>query len=189
MSGPRFHPSGSKVIATKWYTSTITIGTPEGWEYPVPSLSDLGAPAKPESIKPGSGSRVMGKTLPPGKTVDDYADQHVGPEQFVWRGDDCLIYARNIRDTYVYSAEGNGTAITTIVIALPDNSFIDVHKGVFSVFSHNLTTGKEETLVDAFPGGASRPELSRDGRTLAFVRRQRDHEILVLKQVHPFCPR
>lgn len=38
-------------------------------------------------------------------------------------------------------------------------------------------------LVDAFPGGATRPELSRDGRTLAFVRRVRDKEALVLKYV------
>jgi hypothetical protein len=38
--------------------------------------------------------------------------------------------------------------------------------------------------VPAFPGGASRPELSRDGRTLAFVRRVRDKEALVLMFVH-----
>jgi hypothetical protein len=37
--------------------------------------------------------------------------------------------------------------------------------------------------VDASPGGASRPELSRDQRTLAFVRRVRDKEALVLKYV------
>lgn len=47
----------------------------------------------------------------------------------------------------------------------------------------NLTSGVKEVLVDAFPGGASRPVLSRDGRTLAFVRRVRDKEALVLKYV------
>jgi hypothetical protein len=57
----------------------------------------------------------------------------------------------------------------------------DVHKGIYSIFRRNLTTGMDETLVDAFPGGASRPTLSRDGRTLAFVRRVRDKEALVLK--------
>lgn len=57
----------------------------------------------------------------------------------------------------------------------------DVHAGVYSIFYQNLTTGVTETLVDAFPGGASRPELSRDQKTLAFVRRVRDKEVLVLK--------
>ena len=41
------------------------------------------------------------------------------------------------------------------------------------------------TLVNAVPGGASRPELSRDGRTLAFVRRVRDKEALVVLYVPP----
>ena len=59
--------------------------------------------------------------------------------------------------------------------------FADVFKGVYSIFDRNLTTGKTETLVDAAPGGASRPELSRDQRTLAFVRRVRDKQALVLK--------
>lgn len=59
----------------------------------------------------------------------------------------------------------------------------DVHKGTYSIFSTNLTTKRTTTLVDAFPGGATRPELSRDGRTLAFVRRVRDKEALVLKYV------
>lgn len=48
-----------------------------------------------------------------------------------------------------------------------------------------MTTGETETLVDAFPGGASRPELSRDSRTLAFVSRVRDKEALVLKYAIP----
>jgi len=57
---------------------------------------------------------------------------------------------------------------------------LDVHKGIFAIFEHNLTSGTTKTLVDASPGGASRPELSRDRRTLAFVRRVRDKEALVL---------
>ena len=60
---------------------------------------------------------------------------------------------------------------------------LDVHKGIYSIFQYNLTTRVTTTLVDASPGGASRPELSRDGRTLAFVRRVRDKEALVLKYV------
>jgi hypothetical protein len=54
-------------------------------------------------------------------------------------------------------------------------------------FEYNLTTKATKRLVDSTPGGASRPELSRDLRTLAFVRRVRDKEALVLK--YPtFCP-
>jgi hypothetical protein len=61
--------------------------------------------------------------------------------------------------------------------------FVDVHKGIYAIFERNLTSGTTQTLVDASPGGASRPELSRDQRTLAFVRRVRDKEALVLKYV------
>ena len=53
-----------------------------------------------------------------------------------------------------------------------------------------MTTKVTSTLVPSSPGGASRPELSRDGKTLAFVRRVRDKEALVLKYValiHILC--
>ncbi|KAK0474891.1 hypothetical protein IW261DRAFT_532142 [Armillaria novae-zelandiae] len=161
VSDARFHPSGNKIIASKWYTSKITLSASEGWEYDVPSLED-----EPEKlIKPQSGRRILGRTLPAGMTVDDYDNQQIGPEQFLWRSNDTLIYAKNVKDSYIIS-EGK-----------------DVHKGVYAIFSLNVTSGEEETLVEAFPGGASRPQLSRDGRTLAFVRRVRDHEVLVLKDL------
>lgn len=62
-----------------------------------------------------------------------------------------------------------------------DNNLSDVHRGIYAIFQRNLTTGNTENLVDPLPGGANRPELSRDGKTLAFVRRVRDKEALVLK--------
>ncbi|KAK0458515.1 uncharacterized protein EV420DRAFT_1642853 [Desarmillaria tabescens] len=161
VSDARFHPSGNKIIASKWYTSKITLSASEGWEYDVPSLSD--EPQKP--IRPQSGRRILGRTLPAGMTVDDYDNQQIGPEQFLWRSNDTLIYAKNVQDSYIISVGK------------------DIHKGVYSIFSLNVTSGEEETLVDAFPGGASRPQLSRDGRTLAFVRRVRNHEVLVLKDL------
>lgn len=65
---------------------------------------------------------------------------------------------------------------------------LDAHKGIYAIFQKNLTTGSTETLASVFPGGASRPELSRDGRTLAFVRRVRDKEALVLKYVSSTSP-
>ncbi|KAJ7581528.1 hypothetical protein C8J56DRAFT_267327 [Mycena floridula] len=167
LSNPRFHPSGTKVITSKWYTARVTLGAPEGWEYEVPSVLDLELDQLPAAIPIGSGKRILGRTLPPGKTIEDYGEQQIGPEQFIWKSEDVLIYVRNVIDTFLYGGTDSP----------------DVHKGVFSIFSRNITTNKEETLVDAFPGGASRPELSRDGRTLAFVRRERDHEILVFKDL------
>ncbi|KAI0637449.1 hypothetical protein C8Q77DRAFT_1155282 [Trametes polyzona] len=160
VSDARFHPSGKKVIATKWYTSSRSLGAGEGWEYPVPSVSK-----KSQSIKAGSGKRLVGRTLPPGWGPERYEDQQIGPEQFIWNGNDTLIYAKNTVDdgAWTYSK--------------------DVHKGINAIYSVNLTSQRTTTLVDAFPGGASRPELSRDGRTLAFVRRVRDKEALVLKDL------
>lgn len=64
---------------------------------------------------------------------------------------------------------------------------LDVHSGIYGIYSRNLTSGETVTLVDPFPGSASRPELSRDGTTLAFVRRVRDKEALVLMYVSNFC--
>ncbi|KAJ3550145.1 hypothetical protein NM688_g5104 [Phlebia brevispora] len=159
VSDARFHPSGTKVIATKWYTSGRSLGAGEGWEYNVPKNFS-------SKIEAGSGKRLIGRTLPPGWGPSDYGDQQIGPEQYIWSGNDSVIYSKNVIDTngqWTYSK--------------------DVHTGIYAIFSTNLTTHKTTTLVSSFPGGASRPELSRDGRTLAFVRRVRDKEALVLKDL------
>lgn len=98
VSDARFHPSGSKVIATKWFTSSRSLGAGEGWEYAIPnSLDDIG---------PGSGKRLISKTLPLGWGPGNYEDQQIGPEQFVWHGSDSLIYSKNVGDAngrYTYS--------------------------------------------------------------------------------------
>ncbi|CDO68900.1 hypothetical protein BN946_scf185000.g43 [Trametes cinnabarina] len=161
VSDARFHPSGSKVVATKWYTSARSLGAGEGWEYDLPDVTGTST-----TIKAGSGKRLVGRTLPVGWPPAYYGEQQVGPEQFIWWGNDSLIYSKNVIDTngaWTYSK--------------------DVHKGIYSIIAVNLTSQRTVTLVDAFPGGASRPELSRDGRTLAFVRRVRDKEALVLKDL------
>lgn len=157
VSDARFHPSGKKIIATKWYTSDRSIPAGEGWEYEVPS-------SKTE-IQAGSGQRVVGRTLPRGWDIEEYGELQVGPEQFIWNGEGGLIYAKNVIDESEF------------------NYSKDVHSGIYSIFARNLTTNATETLVSSFPGGASRPELSRDGRTLAFVTRVRDKEALVLKDL------
>ncbi|KAI1784218.1 hypothetical protein LXA43DRAFT_1043367 [Ganoderma leucocontextum] len=160
VSDARFHPDGTKVIATKWFTSSRSLGAGEAWEFPISK------DASANSIRAGSGKRLVSRTLPSGWSADNYGDQQVGPEQFIWKGDDTLIYSKNIRDTngaWEYSK--------------------DVYKGINAIFSTNVTSKQTTTLVDANPGGATRPELSRDGRTLAFVRRVRDKEALVLKDL------
>jgi hypothetical protein len=166
VSDARWHPSGTKIIATKWYFSQRSLGAGEGWEYEVPTLSD----SKQRQVEVNSGRRLVSRALPLGWTKTDYVEQQIGHEQFSWLGNDTLIYSGNVKDVvgeFEYSK--------------------DVHKGIYSVFARNLTLGQEEVLVDAFPGGASRPTLSRDGRTLAFVRRVRDKEALVLKYVLCTC--
>lgn len=103
VSDARFHPSGSKVVATKWYTSERSLGAGEGWEYPVASLEDLQAGINQTQVEVGNGSRVLGRTLPPGWSVEDYGDQQIGPEQFIWNGPDSIIYSKNVRDASVFS--------------------------------------------------------------------------------------
>ncbi|KAG6865662.1 hypothetical protein C0991_000432 [Blastosporella zonata] len=161
----RFHPSGDKVVATKWYTSGRSLGAGEGWEYPIPSVTDL-KERKERHIAAGDGKRITSRTLPAGWSSEDYGDQQIGPEQHLWtnRGDS-IIYSKNVIDDSAFSYSK------------------DVHKGIYAIFQKNITTGDIETLADASPGGASRPELSRDGRTLAFVRRVRDKEALVFKDL------
>ncbi|KAG6873372.1 hypothetical protein C0995_016481 [Termitomyces sp. Mi166 len=160
----RFHPSGNKVVATKWYTSGRSLGAGEGWEYPVPSVTDL-QERKRVNIAVGDGKRTTSRTLPTGWSSEQYGDQQIGPEQHVWYGSDSVIYSKNVRDASAFDYSK------------------DVHQGIYAIFQKNLTTEETKTLVDVSPGGASRPELSRDGRTLAFVRRVRDKEALVLKDL------
>lgn len=177
VSDARFHPSGLTVIATKWYTSSRSLGAGEGWEYNVPSLEG------PEgAIGIASGSRVLGRSLPLGWTVDDYERQQIGPEQFIWSGQDSIIFSKNVRDSNAFEYS-KGQFHSAILLAILDGTDVpqDIHQGIYSIFQRNITTGRTKTLVDAYPGGASRPELSHDGRTLAFVRRVRDKEALVLK--------
>ncbi|KZT73997.1 hypothetical protein DAEQUDRAFT_761464 [Daedalea quercina L-15889] len=156
VSDARFHPSGTKVIATKWYTSSRSLGAGEGWEYDVPNMG------KSTQISVGAGKRLVGRTLPLGWNPEQYGEQQIGPEQFIWRGNDTLIYSKNAAEDGSFSYSKN------------------VHEGIYAIFSTNLTSKQTSTLVGRYPGGASRPELSRDGRTLAFVRRVRDKEALVL---------
>jgi hypothetical protein len=100
VSDPRFHPSGSSIVSTKWYTSSRSLGAGEGWTYEVPSFD-----GEEHLVAPGSGKRLIGRTLPPGWSAEQYGDQQIGPEQFIWRGNDTVIFAKNVIDNgeYTYS--------------------------------------------------------------------------------------
>ncbi|KAF8520188.1 hypothetical protein BU17DRAFT_75758 [Hysterangium stoloniferum] len=152
----RFHPSGKSVIASKWYVSSRSIPAGEGWLFDLPRTGDI--------VQEGAGKRVISRTLPAGWSAERYGDQQIGNEQFIWKDENTLIYAK--RTTQEASGVFSYSA--------------DIHSGTYAILSRNLITGETETLVSEFPGGASRPELSRDGSTLAFVRRVRDKEALVL---------
>ncbi|KAL1720580.1 hypothetical protein EV715DRAFT_271890 [Schizophyllum commune] len=157
VTDPRWHPSGERIIATKWFTGSITIPGGEGWIYPAP-------PDLPTSwaVSSGAGDRTIIRELPRGWKAEEYPDVNLGPEQLLWWGEDAIIYSRStqLQGRYEYGQ--------------------DVHKGVYEIFTYNLTTDTTTKLADALPGGASRPELSRDQRTLAFVRRIRDKQALYL---------
>lgn len=104
VSDARFHPSENKVLATKWYTSSRSLGAGEGWVYDVPSIEELSSatvdppPASQRHVEAGSGHRVVGRTMPRGWTVDQYGDQQIGPEQLIWKDETTIIYAKNAVD-------------------------------------------------------------------------------------------
>ena len=103
-SDARFHPSGTKVIATKRYTSGRSLGAGEGWEYSVPSVGAL-REGLTSTIEAGSGVRRVSRSLPRGWTSQEYNDQQIGPEQLIWSGDDSIIYSKDVMDSseFAYS--------------------------------------------------------------------------------------
>lgn len=90
-------------MATKWYTSSRSLGAGEGWEYQLPSGD--------ETIAVGSGKRLVGRTLPPGWSAEQYEEVQIGPEQFIWRGNDSLIFAKNVGNIDGYYTYSKGTMI------------------------------------------------------------------------------
>ena len=46
------------------------------------------------------------------------------------------------------------------------------------MFLRNITAGTEEEINTATPGGASRPQLSHDRKTLAYVKRVESRSVL-----------
>lgn len=77
--------------------SERSLGAGEGWEYSVPSLEDLRS-RKTYTVESGSGTRVIGRTLPLGWSAQDYGEQQIGPEQHIWSGPDSIIFSKNVID-------------------------------------------------------------------------------------------
>ncbi len=55
----------------------------------------------------------------------------------------------------------------------------DPNKQIYVIKRYNFETGKTETITGG-PGGAARPEISRDGKKLAFVKRVRTKTVLFI---------
>lgn len=169
-SSPAFHPSEPKLIATKWYLTGRPNGAGEIWEFPLRADSS-------ELLPERDGTRVISRKLPAAWTPDQYPESQLGAEQARYGPDgEIILFTRNVRDDDRGKFSYNK----------------DVHAGINAVFLFNTSTGEETQLVAAVasepnkpasPGGASMPRLSRDGRTLAFVRRVDDKSVLVLKDM------
>ncbi len=58
----------------------------------------------------------------------------------------------------------------------------DPNNQIYVVKRYNMKTGEIEDVTGG-PGGACRPQISRDGKTLAFVRRVREKSVLYLRNL------
>ncbi|MEO8362613.1 MAG: amidohydrolase family protein, partial [Vicinamibacteria bacterium] len=79
----------------------------------------------------------------------------------------------------------DGKTIYYSLDATPGSNFEynkDPYAGIYAIRAVNIETGDNE-VVTGGPGGAVRPVLSRDGKTLAFARRVRDKEVLMLRDL------
>jgi hypothetical protein len=117
-SEARFHPSGTKVIATKRYTGSRSLGAGEGWEYSVPSVRDL-REGLISTIEAGSGVRRVSRTLPRGWTSEEYNNQQIGPEQLMWNGDDSIIYSMDVMDPSAFEYSKGKAFLYTFCVYAP----------------------------------------------------------------------
>ncbi|KAL4792222.1 hypothetical protein BDV19DRAFT_392396 [Aspergillus venezuelensis] len=171
-STPAFHPTEDRIIATKWFLSGRPNGAGETWEIPLLHTKDANR-ALPER----GGRRLIERTLPQSWSKERYFESQLGAEQARYTSSgDGIIFTRNARDDDSGKFSYNK----------------DVHAGINAAFLLNTTTGGTIELVaaapsapnkPASPGGANMARLSRDGRTLAFVRRVDDKEVLALKDM------
>ncbi|KAL4900089.1 hypothetical protein BDW74DRAFT_183045 [Aspergillus multicolor] len=171
-SSPAFHSTENKIIATKWFLTGRPNGAGEIWEFPVLDRAQ-------EYLPERGGRRVIQRHFPPSWPESRYPESQLGVEQARYTpSGDGIIYTRNVADDDNVSGKFSYNK--------------DVHDGINAVFMLNTTTNETTTLVSAnpgapnkpaSPGGANMPRFSRDGRTMAFVRRVNDKEVLALKDM------
>jgi WD40-like Beta Propeller Repeat len=161
-TSPVFHPKQPIIMATKWFLTGRPNGAGEIWEFPLLSKPRQDLPER-------GGRRIISRKLPASWPKEKYFESQLGVEQPQYTGLDGegIIFTRNVRD----DAGGKFSYGK------------DVHKGINAIFLYNRTTGATEQLVDAFPGGANVPRLSHDGKTLAYVKRTREREVLAIKDL------
>ncbi len=58
----------------------------------------------------------------------------------------------------------------------------DPNSQIYVIKKYDLTTGETETITGG-PGGACRPQISRDGKMLAFVKRVREKTVLYIRNL------
>jgi hypothetical protein len=138
LTDARFHPSGERLVATKWYTGERSLGSGEGWAYDVPSLDGA-----TQSVPVGAGTRLVGRPLPPDWSADMYNEQQIGArprdarntrcmltcagtgaEQYIWAGNDTLIYAKNVIDdgVFTYSKGSSASALDNRALTMRQTS-------------------------------------------------------------------
>ncbi|KAF3764082.1 hypothetical protein M406DRAFT_351573 [Cryphonectria parasitica EP155] len=171
-SSPAIHPTEPKILATKWYLTGRPNGAGEIWEFPLRTTQELRG-----SLPERDGRRIVGRKLPGTWPPKRYPESQLGAEQARYSpSGDGIIFTRNVKD----DDEGKFSYNK------------DVHAGINAVFLFNTSTAESTQLVaaaasaankPASPGGANMPRLSRDGRTLAFVRRVDDKSVLALKDM------
>ena len=67
-----------------------------------------------ERVGVGAGKRLVGRTLPSGWSPDQYGEQQIGPEQFIWKDSDTLIYSKNVAEDGTFSYSKGEPGLTCI---------------------------------------------------------------------------
>lgn len=107
-------------------------------------------------VKKDGGERLVGRVTP---------SSQIGPQEPFYSPDGQFVYySENERDSTYW------------------NYNKDPHAGIFAISRLNLSTKASEQLAGG-PGGAARPVLSKDGKTLAFIRRIYENTTLVIKDL------
>ncbi|KAL4972486.1 hypothetical protein BDW66DRAFT_154699 [Aspergillus desertorum] len=143
---------------------------------------DMGGPISESGnqttqIPERGGKRIVQQNLPLSWPPERYYKSQLGAEQARYTpSDDGIIFSRNVKDDMTGKFSYNK----------------DIHAGINAAYLLNTTASQLTELVGAaastphqpaMPGGANMPRLSRDGRTLAFVRRVDEKEVLPLKDM------